>query len=191
MSSIPSPNYIGMLAEEVLWDRVLPEQVFSQKPEISLFFDGGLLETEDFLEGLVDWSSSVFAEDDAVLAICERESGHLLGAELYVLSKGSLSRDCGAAKDHWLSQLGVRSERTCVLFNKGMDWMLYEEELEDFGVLAFFREHHSATLGLEWFSLLHRFFTKLDIESALDNGSGSNLTGIYRREFLTKLMANY
>jgi hypothetical protein len=186
-----SPNYIGVLAGEVLWDRVLPEQVFLRKPAVSLFFDGGLLETEDFLEDLVGWSSSAFAEDDAVLAICAREGGRLLDADLFGLSKKSLSRDCSAAKNYWLSQLGVRSERTCVLFNKGMDWMLYEEELEDFGVLVLFTEHHSVTHGSEWLALLRHFFTKFDIESALAKGSGSNLSGIYTREFLTKLMANY
>lgn len=186
-----SPNYIEVLAEEVLWDRVLPEQVFLRKPAVSLFFDGGLLETEDFLEGLVGWSGSAFAEDDAVLAICAREGGRLLRADLFGLSRRSLSRDCGVAKNYWLSQLGVRSERTCVLFNKGMNWMLYEEELEDFGVLVLFAEHHSVTHGSEWFALLRHFFTKVDIESALAKGSGSNLSGIYTREFLTKLMANY
>lgn len=191
MSSMSSLNYIGVLEEEVLWDRVLPELVFLRKPAVSLFFDGGLLETEDFLEDLVCWSSSVFAQDDAVLAICAREGGRLLNADLFGLSKRSLSSDSGAAKNYWLSQLGIRSERTCVLFNKSMDWMLYEEELEDFGVLVLFTERHSVTYGSEWFALLRHFFTKIDIESALTKYSGSDLSGIYTREFLTKLKANY
>lgn len=191
MSSISSTNYIEVMAGEVLWDRMLPEQVFLRKPAVSLFFDGGLLETEDFLEDLVGWSGKAFDEDDAVLAICSREGGHLLSADLFFLSKRSLGGDCGAVKNYWLSQLGVKSERTCVLFNKGMDWMLYEEELEDFGVLVLFTEYCSATHGPEWFALLRHFFTKFDVESALVKDSGSNLSGIYTREFLTKLMDNY
>jgi hypothetical protein len=182
---------MGVLAKEVLWNRVLPEQVFSRKPAVSLFFDGGLLENEGFLEDLVGWSGSAFAEDEAVLVICEREGSRLLGAESFGLSKMNLSRDCGAAKRHWLSKLGVQSERTCVVFNKGIDWMLYEEELEDFGVLVLFAEHNAVTHGQEWLALSRHFFTKSDIESALAQGSGSNLSAIYTREFLTGLMANY
>lgn len=114
-----------------------------------------------------------------------------MGADLFGLSKKSLSKDCDVARKYWLSQLGGGGERTCVLSNNGVDWMLYEEELEDFGVLVLFTERHSVIHGSEWFALLRHFFTKLDIESALAKGSGNNLSGIYKKEFLTKLMANY
>jgi hypothetical protein len=186
-----SPNYMKMLEREVLWDRKLPKQVFSRKPTASLFFDGGLLEIDNFLEEIVGWSGGAFAEGDAVLAICSREGGRLVDSELFGLSGRSLSRDCGAAKHYWLSQMGVGFERTCVLFNKGMDWMLYEEQLEDIGVFALFTERRSVTHGPEWLSLLQHFFTKVDINSALATRQRRSLSAIYTEDFLTELMTNY
>lgn len=186
-----SPDYMAVLATEVLWNRALPERVFLRQPVISVFFDGGLLGIEGFLEDVIGWSNSAFDEDDAVLAICDREDGQLLRADLLGLSKMGLSRDCRAAKAYWRSQQVDRPNRTCVLFNDSLRWMLYEEELEDFGVLVLFEEHHSMTQSSEWLALMHRFATKFDIDSDLAKGADSNLLSIYKREFLTKLLANY
>lgn len=185
------PDCMAVLAKEVLWNRALPERVFLRQPAISVFFDGGLLGTEGFLEDVIGWSHGAFDEDDAVLAICDREDGQLLRADLLGLSKIGLSRDCRAAKRYWRSQQVDRPNRTCVLFNDGMDWMLYEEELEDFGVLVLFEEHPSMTQRPEWLALMHRFATRFDIESDVAKGPDSNLLSIYNRAFLTKLLANY
>jgi hypothetical protein len=139
------PNYREIPEKEVLWDRLLPERVFLRRPATSLFYDGGLICTENFLETLIRWSSSAFAEGDAVLAVCEREGGHLSSADLFDLSENSLSRDCGTVRAYWRSLDVDFFSKTCVLFNKGMDWMLSEEALEDFGVLALFTEHRAVT----------------------------------------------
>lgn len=183
-------NYIDVLATEVLWNRALPEQVFLRKPMTSVFFDGGLLGIEGFLEDVIRWSSNTFG-GDAVLAVCDREDGRLLRADLLGLSKVDLSKDCLAAKSYWRSQQVDRPDRTCVLFNHGVDWMLYEEELEDFGVLVLFEEHYSVLQRPEWYALMYRFATKFDIKSDLAKGTDSHLLTIYKKEFLTQLLANY
>lgn len=183
-------NHIDILATEVLWSRTLPEQVFLQQPTTSVFFDGGLLGIEGFLEDVIGWSSNTFG-GDVVLAVCDRVDGRLLRADLLGLSNVDLSKDCAAAKSFWRSQQVDRPNRTCVLFNDGVDWMLYEEELEDFGVLALFEERDSVAQSPEWHALMHHFATKIDIESDLAQGTDSHLLTIYKKEFLTQLLANY
>lgn len=123
--------------------------------------------------------------------MCEREGGHLSSTDLFDLSEKNLTEDCDAARRYWWSQQEAVFEKTCVLFNKNMDWVLYEERLEDFGVLAIFTEHHSVTDSSEWLALLDYLFTKFDIESNLAKRAGSEYLNFFRREYLEQLLANY
>jgi hypothetical protein len=191
MSSMPPSDYTAALEKTVLWDRFLPDLVFSRKPTVSAFFDGGLLSTENFPEELIRWSSSAFDNGDAVLAVCERDGGRLSIVDLFELSEKTLSGDCGSARRYWHSPDLDFFDKTCVLFNKGMDWMVYEEALEDFGVLALFTVHQTVSESPEWLQLMYYFFTKSEIESNLAKRPGSEHLDTLRREYLEQLLANY
>jgi hypothetical protein len=170
----------------IRWADELPAMVLSKRPETTFFFDGGLIDLPGFLEDAIRWGQNF--DEQLVSAICRVSSQSSVDLKVVPLNAAD---GCVAVRSAWEGLKAEHTERACVLFGAGLEWLLYETGREDFGVFALYMKGRSYENAVGWEKLRRHLISMLDVEHAVSAPSQSKLAQTYAPDFLKGLLESY
>lgn len=181
------------LASTVRWGRYLPELVFKRRPQSFFFFDRGFIERRGLIEGLASWSFRTSADDVLVSLGHSRLTGefdqHLIQQSFRHLTRGGVDAELERLRSEW-SREQQWALGTAIMSTRSQDWMLYEDHLEEVGVLALYS---SSSIDSRFQQFLDSyFFSVREIKDQLSGADASqHLILLFGRDFLRRLAENF